>query len=110
MAVTPAALSGAALGQVEQVAEHPAVADPQPVVLVFAGHPGAQAADRRREAGGEVAVADQLDARPHLADVGDKLLVTRPIEDDGAGMVPTMCRPETMTGQTVAIDSGRYFH
>jgi 3-oxoacyl-[acyl-carrier protein] reductase len=25
-------------------------------------------------------------------------------------MVVTMCRTETMTGQTVVIDSGRYFH
>ena len=27
-----------------------------------------------------------------------------------ADMVVTMCRTETMTGQTVVIDSGRYFH
>jgi 3-oxoacyl-[acyl-carrier protein] reductase len=25
-------------------------------------------------------------------------------------MVVTMCRTETMTGQTIVIDSGRYFH
>jgi hypothetical protein len=25
-------------------------------------------------------------------------------------MAVTMCRTETMTGQTVVIDSGRYFH
>jgi 3-oxoacyl-[acyl-carrier protein] reductase len=25
-------------------------------------------------------------------------------------MVITMCRTETMTGQTIVIDSGRYFH
>jgi 3-oxoacyl-[acyl-carrier protein] reductase len=25
-------------------------------------------------------------------------------------MVVTMCRTETMTGQTMVIDSGRYFH
>ena len=29
---------------------------------------------------------------------------------DCADMVVTMCRTETMTGQTVVIDSGRYFH
>jgi 3-oxoacyl-[acyl-carrier protein] reductase len=29
---------------------------------------------------------------------------------DRAGMVLTMCRTDTMTGQTIAIDSGRYFH
>jgi 3-oxoacyl-[acyl-carrier protein] reductase len=31
-------------------------------------------------------------------------------KDDCADMVVTMCRTETMTGQTVVIDSGRYFH
>jgi hypothetical protein len=25
-------------------------------------------------------------------------------------MVVTMCRTDTMTGQTIAIDAGRYFH
>jgi 3-oxoacyl-[acyl-carrier protein] reductase len=31
-------------------------------------------------------------------------------KDDCADMVVTMCRTETMTGQTVVIDSGRVFH
>jgi len=31
-------------------------------------------------------------------------------KDDCAEMVLTMCRTETMTGQTVVIDSGRFFH
>src|SRR3954468_19882792 len=31
-------------------------------------------------------------------------------KDDCANQVVTMCRTETMTGQTVAIDSGRIFH
>ena len=31
-------------------------------------------------------------------------------KDDCAGMVVTMCRTETMTGQTIVIDSGRVFH
>jgi 3-oxoacyl-[acyl-carrier protein] reductase len=31
-------------------------------------------------------------------------------KDDVADQVATMCRAETMTGQTVVIDSGRYFH
>ena len=31
-------------------------------------------------------------------------------KDDCAQMVVTMCRTETMTGQTVVIDSGRIFH
>jgi 3-oxoacyl-[acyl-carrier protein] reductase len=38
-------------------------------------------------------------------------LLKRPADkDDCADMAVTMCRTETMTGQTVAIDSGRYFH
>jgi 3-oxoacyl-[acyl-carrier protein] reductase len=31
-------------------------------------------------------------------------------KDDCAAMVITMCRTETMTGQTIVIDSGRVFH
>jgi len=31
-------------------------------------------------------------------------------KDDCADQVVTMCRTDTMTGQTVVIDSGRYFH
>jgi 3-oxoacyl-[acyl-carrier protein] reductase len=38
-------------------------------------------------------------------------LLKRPADkDDCADMVVTMCRTETMTGQTVVIDAGRYFH
>lgn len=38
-------------------------------------------------------------------------LLKRPADkDDCAEMVVTMCRTETMTGQTVVIDSGRVFH
>jgi 3-oxoacyl-[acyl-carrier protein] reductase len=38
-------------------------------------------------------------------------LLKKPADkDDCADMVITMCRTETMTGQTVVIDSGRYFH
>jgi 3-oxoacyl-[acyl-carrier protein] reductase len=38
-------------------------------------------------------------------------LLKRPADkDDCADMVVTMCRTETMTGQTVVIDSGRFFH
>jgi len=38
-------------------------------------------------------------------------LLKRPADkDDCADMVVTMCRTETMTGQTVVIDSGRVFH
>ena len=38
------------------------------------------------------------------------LLKTAADKDDCADMVVTMCRTETMTGQTVVIDSGRVFH
>src|SRR5437016_11913001 len=31
-------------------------------------------------------------------------------KDDCPDMVVTMCRTDTMTGQTIVIDSGRYFH
>jgi len=31
-------------------------------------------------------------------------------KDDCADMVVTMCRTETMTGQTIVIDAGRHFH
>ena len=31
-------------------------------------------------------------------------------KDDCADMVVAMCRTETMTGQTVVVDSGRIFH
>src|SRR3954454_12268984 len=38
-------------------------------------------------------------------------LLKRPADkDDCADMLVAMCRPETMTGQTVVIDSGRIFH
>jgi 3-oxoacyl-[acyl-carrier protein] reductase len=38
-------------------------------------------------------------------------LLKRPADkEDCADMVVTMCRTETMTGQTMVIDSGRYFH
>jgi 3-oxoacyl-[acyl-carrier protein] reductase len=38
-------------------------------------------------------------------------LLKRPADkDDCADMVVTMCRTETMTGQTIVIDSGRFYH
>ena len=38
-------------------------------------------------------------------------LLKKPADkDDCADMVVTMCHTDTMTGQTVVIDSGRYFH
>ena len=41
---------------------------------------------------------------------GGALLKKAADKDDCADMVVTMCRTETMTGQTIVIDSGRYFH
>jgi 3-oxoacyl-[acyl-carrier protein] reductase len=38
-------------------------------------------------------------------------LLKKPADkDDCADMAVTMCRTDTMTGQTVVIDAGRYFH
>jgi 3-oxoacyl-[acyl-carrier protein] reductase len=38
-------------------------------------------------------------------------LLKKPADkDDCADLVVTMCRTETMTAQTIVIDSGRYFH
>jgi ketoreductase RED2 len=38
-------------------------------------------------------------------------LLKKPADkEDCADMVVAMCRTETMTGQTIVIDSGRYFH
>lgn len=41
---------------------------------------------------------------------GTALLKKPADKDDCADMVVTMCRTETMTGQTVVIDAGRIFH
>ncbi len=41
---------------------------------------------------------------------GASLLKKPADKDDCADMVVTMCRTETMTGQTIVIDSGRVFH
>lgn len=48
---------------------------------------------------------EQLDSAATLS-----LLKKAADKDDCADMVVTMCRSETMTGQTVVIDSGRIFH
>jgi 3-oxoacyl-[acyl-carrier protein] reductase len=40
----------------------------------------------------------------------ESLLKRAADKDDCADMVVTMCRSDTMTGQTIAIDAGRYFH
>ena len=44
------------------------------------------------------------------ASAGAALLKKPADKDDCADMVVTMCRTETMTGQTVVIDAGRIFH
>jgi 3-oxoacyl-[acyl-carrier protein] reductase len=47
----------------------------------------------------------------HIERSASTSLLKKPADkDDCADMVVTMCRTETMTGQTVIIDSGRYFH
>jgi 3-oxoacyl-[acyl-carrier protein] reductase len=46
----------------------------------------------------------------HIARSSSTALLKKPADkDDCADMVVTMCRTETMTGQTVVIDAGRYF-
>jgi 3-oxoacyl-[acyl-carrier protein] reductase len=47
----------------------------------------------------------------HIVRSAAESLLKKPADkDDCAEMAVTMCRTETMTGQTIAIDSGRYFH
>jgi 3-oxoacyl-[acyl-carrier protein] reductase len=50
--------------------------------------------------------------RPELIEraFSNSLLKKPADKDDCADMVVTMCRTKTMTGQTIAIDSGSYFH
>ncbi|HYD05120.1 MAG TPA: SDR family oxidoreductase [Reyranella sp.] len=50
--------------------------------------------------------------RPEMVErsAAGSLLKKAADKDDCADMVVTMCRTETMTGQTVVIDSGRMFH
>ena len=46
-----------------------------------------------------------------IANSAASSLLKKPADkDDCADMVVTLCRTETMTGQTMVIDSGRYFH
>jgi 3-oxoacyl-[acyl-carrier protein] reductase len=46
----------------------------------------------------------------HIANSAGTSLLKKPADkDDCADMVVTMCRTETMTGQTAVIDSGRFF-
>ena len=42
--------------------------------------------------------------------VSSALLKMPADKDDCADMVITMCRSNTMTGQTIVIDAGRVFH
>jgi len=47
----------------------------------------------------------------YVAQAASGALLRKPADkDDCAGMVVTLCRTETMTGQTVVIDAGRVFH
>src|SRR5438105_4131389 len=89
----------------------------------------AQSRDQAEGVAGELASRHQINAAAFGCDITDPgavervvgdvtgrfgrldILVNDPADkDDCAGMVVTMCRTETMTGQTVVIDSGRYFH
>ncbi len=53
-----------------------------------------------------------LALRPEQVETGRKasLLGKAADKDDVADQVVTMCRTNTMTGQTLVIDSGRTFH
>ena len=48
-----------------------------------------RAADRGADRGHDVAVGDQLDARAGLADLGDQIVVARPVEHDRGHVVAT---------------------
>ena len=50
--------------------------------------------------------------RPEAVEAGRKgaLLGVAADKDDCADQVVTMCRTNTMTGQTIVIDAGRTFH
>jgi 3-oxoacyl-[acyl-carrier protein] reductase len=50
--------------------------------------------------------------RPEMIQVNaaNSLLKKAADKDDCADMVVTMCKTETMTGQTIVIDAGRVFH
>jgi 3-oxoacyl-[acyl-carrier protein] reductase len=58
---------------------------------------------------GTRATANLLPAQIERAASG-ALLKKAADKDDCADQVLTMCRTDTMTGQTVVIDAGRYFH
>lgn len=58
---------------------------------------------------GTRATANLLPAQVERSAAGS-LLKRAADKDDCADQVVTMCRTDTMTGQTVVIDSGRYFH
>ena len=75
-----------------------------------------RADDRRRDAGRQVAVADQPDARAGGADVGDQLLVARPVEHDDDQVVDVAverrarsragCRAPARRGSTTCFELG----
>jgi len=58
---------------------------------------------------GTRATASLAPGRMELA-VSSSLLKKTADKDDCADMVVTMCRSDTMTGQTVVIDAGKVFH
>ncbi len=64
----------------------------------------ARADDRRRDARGKVAVADQFDASPGLANVGNQFFVTRAVEHDHDQVVDA---PLQATGDVLEVVGDR---
>jgi hypothetical protein len=74
--------------------------------------PTSQQGDRRKR--GRTACCGlqsvELDAEPIQTSAAMSFLKKRPEMDDCADMVITMCRTDTVTGRTMVIDPGCYFH
>ena len=72
---------------------------------------GGELADRLHDREVERSLAPRLETLHQIEHAaGASLLKKAADKDDVADQVVTMCRTETMTGQTVVIDSGRIFH
>ena len=64
---------------------------------------------RQRKLGSRHATANLRDEQ--IQNSANSSLLKKPADkEDCADMVVTMCRTKTMTGQTIVIDAGRYFH
>ncbi len=75
-----------------------------------AGHRDACELRGTRPAGGHARATANLRPEQVERSASTALLKKPADKDDCAEMVVTMCRTETMTGQTVVIDAGRIFH